>query len=99
MTVFPRTAVLALVFATALASLGTSASGATACGGPPPTPYGYVLGKVESVDAAGNARIGYSNPKAMRKLGTLPMITSPNAQALARARVLLPKVANAHCAD
>ena len=31
--------------------------------------------------------------------GTLPMIAALSAQTLARARILVPKVANAHCAD
>ncbi len=65
MALFPPTAFLALVFATALVSVGTSASASTACSGPAPIPYGYLLGQVERVDAAGNARIGDSNPKAM----------------------------------
>ncbi len=131
MTLFPRTALLALVLGTALVSVGTSASGATACSGPPPIPYDYLLGKVESVDAAGNARIGYSNPKAMRMYrgadlyqvtcdGVLVKVGHPTVKsfderaATAQASfvergfksdgaggqyVLLPKVANARCAN
>ncbi len=53
MTLFPRSAFLALVFATAVVSVGASARGATPAAGPD----GYLLGKVESVDAAGNPRM------------------------------------------
>lgn len=52
--------------ALALVSIGSPASAAPACTAPPPVPYGYILGKVDNVDASGNARISYANPKAMR---------------------------------
>lgn len=57
---------LAVVLVIAPIAASSSASGAPACTAPPSVPYGYILGKVESVDGAGNARIAYQNPKAMR---------------------------------
>jgi hypothetical protein len=48
----------------------------------------------------GMATVEASNGKEVTlRLGSIPMVTSPNAQTLARSRILLPKVANAHCAD
>lgn len=32
----------------------------------PPAPYGYIGGKIDSVDGNGTAKISYSNPRAMR---------------------------------
>jgi len=66
MTKLSRYVLAAAVFLAAPFVASAPASGAPACTAPPPVPYGYILGKVESVDAGGNARIAYQNPKAMR---------------------------------
>ncbi len=47
----------------------------------------------------GFATVDGSNGKEVTlELESRPTMTNPNAQFLARTRVLLPKVANAHCA-
>ena len=66
MTKLSHCALAAFAIASSIIVAGSTARGATACSGPPAVPYGYVLGKVENVDTAGNARISYQNPKAMR---------------------------------
>ncbi len=49
-----------------LAASTPLAHAAPRCAGPPATPYGHILGKIETSDTSGEARIAFSNPKGLR---------------------------------